>query len=65
MNTQVLCEWSNGQIKAHQIGLLVLHKIPQDLFYKNHACSDMRSLHLVCCLYTIHHTFVLLFACSH
>lgn len=64
-NTHVFCLCVNGQMKSHQRGIWVLHKIPQDLFYKNHACSDMSSRHLVCCLYKLQHICHLLFVCSH
>lgn len=66
-STQVfpLCGFVNGQMKSHQRGPLVLHKIPQDLFCKNHACSDMSSRNLVCRLYTLQHMCLLLFVCSH
>lgn len=59
------CRCVNGQMKSHQRGLWVLHKIPQDLFCKNHACSDMSSRHLVCCLHILHHISLLLFLRSH
>lgn len=59
------CRCVNGQIKSHQRAIWVLHKIPQDLFCKNHACSDMSSRHLVCCLYILQHICLLLFVCSH
>lgn len=59
------CRCVNGQIKSHQRAIWVLHKIPQDLFCKNHACSDMSSRHLVCCLYKLQHICLLLCVCSH
>lgn len=59
------CRCVNGHMKSHQKGIWVLHKIPQDLFYKNRACSDMSSRHLVCCLYIFQHMCLWLFVCSH
>lgn len=59
------CRCVNGQMKSHQIGHWVLHKIQLDLFCKNHACSDMSSRHLVWCLYKLQHICLLLFVCSH